>query len=103
MTNFNEHALELSIMELFEEEGYTHLSGEQIHRERTEVLLKEDLKQYLYNRYGEDGITPNEVESILLMLHNISGTVYEANKEVNQIITITGLGTVLLYFKEMEG
>ena len=87
MTNFNEHALELSIMELFEEEGYTHLSGEQIHRERTEVLLKEDLKQYLYNRYGEDGITPNEVESILLMLHNITGTVYEANKEVNQIIT----------------
>ncbi len=87
MTNFNEHALELSIMELFEEEGYTHLSGEQIHRERTEVLLKEDLKQYLYNRYGEDGITTNEVESILLMLHNISGTVYEANKEVNQIIT----------------
>lgn len=87
MTNFNEHALELSIMELFKEEGYTHLTGEQIHRERTEVLLKDDLKQYLYERYGEDGITPNEVESILLMLHNISGTVYEANKEVNQIIT----------------
>lgn len=48
MTNFNEHALEMSIMELFKDEGYIHLNGSQIHRERTEVLLQEDLKQYLY-------------------------------------------------------
>ena len=47
MTNFNEHALELSIMELFKDEGYTYLAGEQIHRERTEVLLADDLRQYL--------------------------------------------------------
>jgi len=87
MANFNEHALEMSIMELFKDEGYIHLTGEQIHRERTEVLLKEDMKQYLYNRYGKDGITPNEVDSILLMLRNISGTVYEANKEVYRKIS----------------
>ena len=87
MANFNEHALEMSIMELFKDEGYIHLTGEQIHRERTEVFLKEDMKQYLYNRYGKDGITPNEVDSILLMLRNISGTVYEANKEVYRKIS----------------
>lgn len=46
MTNFNEHALELSTMELFKDEGYTHHAGEQIHRERTEVLLVDDLRQY---------------------------------------------------------
>ena len=80
MTNFNEHALELSIMDLFKEEGYTHLSGWQIHRERTEILLTDDLRQYLYNRYAKDGITPNEVDGILLMLRNISGTLYEANR-----------------------
>lgn len=80
MTNFNEHALELSIMELFKNEGYTHLHGWQIHRERTEVLLADDIKQYLYNRYAKDGITPSEVDGILLMLRNISGTLYEANK-----------------------
>lgn len=39
MANFNEHSLELSIMELFKDEGYTYFAGEQIHRERTEVLL----------------------------------------------------------------
>lgn len=80
MANFNEHALEMSIMELFKDEGYIHLNGSQIHRERTEVLLQDDLKQYLYNRYAKDGITPSEVDGILLMLRNISGTIYEANK-----------------------
>ena len=76
MANFNEHALEMSIMELFKDEGYTYVSGDQIHRERTEVLLTDDLKQYLYNRYAKDGITPSEVDSVILMLRNISGTSY---------------------------
>ncbi|UOO38710.1 type I restriction endonuclease subunit R [Oscillospiraceae bacterium CM] len=86
MSLFNEHALEMSIMELFKDEEYTYLNGEQIHRERTEVLLADDLKQYLYNRYAQDGITPSEVESILLMLRGISGTIYEANKAVSKMI-----------------
>lgn len=86
MTNFNEHALEMSIMELFKDEGYIYLSGEQIHRERSEILLVDDLKQYLYNRYAKDGIMPSEVDSIILMLRNISGTLYEANKEVFKLI-----------------
>ena len=70
MAHFNEHALELSIMELFKDEGYTYLAGEQIHRERTEVLLADDLRQYLYSRYAKDGITPGEVDGILLRLRN---------------------------------
>ena len=41
MANFNEHSLEMSIMELFQDEGYIYLNGEQIHRERSEVLLVE--------------------------------------------------------------
>lgn len=86
MANFNEHALELSIMELFKDEGYTYLAGEQIHRERTEVLLAGDLRQYLYNRYAKDGITPGEVDGILLRLRNISGTVYEANKAIHKLL-----------------
>ena len=86
MANFNEHALEMSIMELFRDEGYTYISGNQIHRERTEVLLTDDLKQYLYNRYAKDGITPNEVESIILMLRNTSGTLYEANKAIYKML-----------------
>ena len=87
MTNFNEHALEMSIMQLFKDEGYTYVSGDQIHRERTEVLLIDDLKQYLYNRYAKDGITPSEVDGIILSLRNVSGTIYEANKAVYKLIS----------------
>lgn len=80
MTNFNEHSLEMSIMELFQDEGYFYLNGEQIRRERSEVLLMDDLRQYLLNRYAKDGLTTTEVEGILLRLKSISGTIYEANK-----------------------
>ena len=73
-------------MELFKDEGYIYLAGEQIHRERTEVLLADDLRQYLYNRYAKDGITPGEVDGILLRLRNISGTVYEANKAIHKLL-----------------
>lgn len=86
MTNFNEHALEMSIMELFKDEGYTYVPGEQIQREQTEVLLKEDLKQFLYDQCARDGITLGKVDSIVLMLRNISGTICKANKEVNKMV-----------------
>ena len=87
MSNFNEHALEMSIMELFQDEGYLYISGDKIHRERSEVLLIDDLKQYLYNRYAKDGITPNEVDSIVFSLRSVSGTIYEANKAVYKMIS----------------
>lgn len=87
MTNFNEHTLEMSIMELFEEEQYEYIRGDKIHRERTEILLCDDLKQYLYNKYSKDGITASEVDSIVLMLKNISGSIYEANKAVYKMIS----------------
>jgi len=86
MPYFNEHALEMSIMELFKDEGYEYKSGETLHRERTEVLLVDDLKQYLYSRYASDGITPTEINSIVLMLKNVSGTIYEANKSIMKML-----------------
>ena len=43
---FTEHSLELSIMELFENEGYTHQTGQDIHREKTDVLLPELLATF---------------------------------------------------------
>ena len=87
MTNFNEHALEMSIMELFQDEEYTYVKGDNIHRERKEVLLTDDLKQYLYNKYAQNNITPTEVESIILMLKNISGSLYDVNKEVYKMLS----------------
>ena len=39
MPHFNEHTLELSIMELFQQEDYIYTSGEEIHKEADEVLF----------------------------------------------------------------
>ena len=64
MTTFNEHALELSIMELFQQEGYTYTSGEEIHKEVSDVLLRDDMRLYLRNRYKIESITPLEIERI---------------------------------------
>ncbi len=44
---FTEEKLEQTVIELFEAENYKNLSGEQIHKEMSEVLLRDDLKQYL--------------------------------------------------------
>ena len=84
---FDEHALELSIMELFKAEGYEHFSGYDIHREKSQVLLVDDLKNYLYDRYASDDITVSEVKSIIKMLNAVSGTLYEANKTVFKMIS----------------
>src|SRR5574344_1493102 len=85
--SFNEHALELSIMELFKDNEYIYLLGEQIHREKSDVLLVDDLKQFLYNKYAKNGITTSEVDSIILMLRTISGSLYEANKAFCKLLT----------------
>ena len=39
MTIFSEHALELSIMELFRQEGYTYTNGEEIHKGSEQHLV----------------------------------------------------------------
>ena len=83
---FTEHSLELSIMELFENEGYTHQTGQDIHREKTDVLLPELLSTFLLHRYAVDGITESEIATIITQLKNISGSDYDANKRMLDLI-----------------
>lgn len=76
-----EAQLELAIMELFQDEGYEYVCGNTIMRETTDVLLKDDLRLYLKNKYRADDITDNEIEAIIFKL--VSGShepLYEANK-----------------------
>ena len=73
--------LELVVMELFQEEGYEYIHGESIMREVTEVLLRDDLRMYLKNKYQADGITDGEIDSIIFSLVSSShDSLYEANK-----------------------
>ena len=79
----NEAQLELSVMELFQKEGYEYLSGDTLMREKSDVLIKDDLRSYLLTKYAPDGITPSEVETIILGLVRTScDPLYDANKEV---------------------
>jgi type I restriction enzyme R subunit len=88
MPKFDEHALEMSIMKLFEKEGYTYVHGDKIQRNnKTQVLIEEDLREYLKTRYVDEGLTKSEIDSIILSLHAISGTLYEDNKQILQKIS----------------
>ena len=49
MPLFDEHALELSIMELFQQEGYIYTNGEEVHKEVSDVLLRDDIFLYFSN------------------------------------------------------
>lgn len=68
MSHFNEHTLEMAIMQLFEQQGYIYQNGETIHKELSEVLLLDDLRMFLMDRYANDGITPLEVERVIAKL-----------------------------------
>ena len=71
----NEAQLELSVMELFQAEGYEYISGDSVLRETTDVLLKDDLQAYL--------LAQSEVESIIFSLVRAShDPLYDANREM---------------------
>lgn len=104
MANFNEHALEMSIMELFKDEEYVHLNGRQIHRHKSEVLLLEDLRQYLYDQYASDGITSGEIETAIFMLTNkrsvkLKNTMSSANVREQMSIRLRKARKLLLKWK----
>ncbi len=87
MSIFNEETLENAVIELFATEGYPHVHGESIHKEMADVLLRDDLRAYLYNRYSDEGITKNEVESILRQLDSFpSAALYDSNKKILTLI-----------------
>lgn len=87
---FTEHALEMAIMELFTDAeagiGYQHIAGKDIARDNTEVLLLDDLREYLLARYAAAGLTAAEVERIIVQLHTTGGSLYEANKSISGMI-----------------
>ena len=84
--SFNERALELSIIELLQNKGYIHQIGNELIREKSEVLIVGDLKKYLHTRYVSDELTESEIDSIILSLRTVGGTLYESNKTIMSMI-----------------
>lgn len=84
---FTEETLEKAVIELFGEVEIPHHHGETIHKEMSDVLLRDDLRLFLQNRYASEGITQNEIDSILRKLDLYpSSALYESNRDIIRLI-----------------
>jgi type I restriction enzyme R subunit len=78
---FTEEKLEKVFTELLGQEGFPHHLGITIIRKPDEVLIEEDLQNFLLTQYAGQGITVNEIKSIILQLKSLSASdLYESNK-----------------------
>ena len=85
---FNEAQLEAAIIELLGKEGYPHVLGESIKRQPEEVLIKEDLRDFLSTRYQHDSITAGEIDSIICKLEAYSAAdLYASNKAIMKLVS----------------
>ncbi|MDO8675476.1 MAG: type I restriction endonuclease subunit R [Candidatus Omnitrophota bacterium] len=84
---FNEESLEKAVIELFAGQQIPHCKGETIHKEMSDVLLRDDLKKFLLNQYAAEDITQQEIESIIRSLDFFpSSALYESNKAIIKLL-----------------
>lgn len=101
---FTEAQLEQSFISLLQEEKMTHLVGGEVrkteyngvseppaiygHIVSEQVLLTEDLKNYLRTAYATENITENEIETVLRDLNRFpSSDLYESNKTIMKLVS----------------
>lgn len=85
---FTEEKLERAFTELLGQEGYPHHLGITVARKPDEVLIEEDLQNFLLTQYASQGITVNEVKSIILQLKSLpSSDLYESNKTFMRLLS----------------
>lgn len=78
---FTEEKLEKAFTVLLGQEGFPHHLGITIVRKPDEVLIEDDLQNFLLNQYESQGITVNEVKSIILQIKSLPASdLYESNK-----------------------
>jgi type I restriction enzyme R subunit len=85
---FTEEKLEQAFAELLGQEGFPHHLGISIARKPDEVLIEEDLRNFLLTQYAAQGITHNEVSSIILQLKSLPASdLYESNKTFMKMLS----------------
>ena len=83
MSIFTEQQLEEAIVEMLADKGYEHLLGENVtNREITDVLIKDEIRNYLSQRYAKDDITSEEIEFLIRELESLdSALLYDSNRK----------------------
>ena len=85
---FTEEKLERAFTELLGQEGFPHQLGITISRRPDEVLIEEDLQTFLLAQYASQGITINEIKSIILKLKSLPASdLYESNKTFLRLLS----------------
>nr|WP_299034985.1 type I restriction endonuclease subunit R [uncultured Tenacibaculum sp.] len=85
---FTEAQLEQAIIDLLGKENYPHVLGTTIVRDKMEVLIKEDIEEFLRTRYAADNITASEIQSIIRQLESYSSSdLYESNKAIMKLVS----------------
>lgn len=85
MAKFSEAQLEQSIIELFQDNGYEYVNGDMLHRKFDEVLLEDDMKNFLSRRYLD--ITDTELEKVINKIKYVPNTpLYMGNKEAYYLV-----------------
>jgi len=79
---FTEEELERAIINLFEQQDYIYVLGENIHRKYEDILLLDDLRTFLSARYASENLSENEVQKIINRISLIPSTpLYSGNRE----------------------
>lgn len=85
---FNEETLEKAVLTLFEDQGYEFCTGNNLARDLQDVLIRDDLKNFLKDRYKKEKITDSEIESLFRTLDSLpSSAVYESNRNFLRMIS----------------
>lgn len=84
---FTESQLEEAIIALLEQQGYTYVHGESIHRKYEDILLLDDLRAFMQDRYANDGLSEVELQKIINRLQLIPASpLYSGNRETFWLI-----------------
>ena len=84
---FTESELEKAIIELCEQQGYSYVCGEDMHRRYEDILLLDDLRAYLNFRYQKDNLSDTEIKKIINKLNLINSTpLYIGNREAFRLV-----------------
>lgn len=87
MAVFNESQLEQAFIELFKNEGCDYVYGENITRDTRDVILYDDLRHFLQERYKAEGITEDEINRAIAKLETSEGGgVYAENVEALRLL-----------------
>lgn len=87
-SRLTEKKLELAIIELLKTEDIPYVKGDCVMRSPEDVLLKQDLRNYLSIRYSKDNITSKEIETVVRQFEAFSASdLYESNKAIMKMIS----------------